>query len=52
MFLVGWAFINVNSLPMANEMCKDLMLANFIVFDGIMTVTLIVETGWLMGHVS
>ena len=53
---VGWAAINVNSLPMVVEMCKGSDIGKFIgtyyTFSmAAQTVTPIVA-GWLMNHVS
>ena len=53
---IGWAFINVNSLPMVVEMCKGSDVGKFTGYYytfsmASQTVTPIVA-GWLMGHVS
>lgn len=53
---IGWAFINVNSLPMVVEMCKGSDVGKFTGYYytfsmASQTITPIVA-GWLMGHIS
>ncbi|MCR5416548.1 MAG: MFS transporter [Pseudobutyrivibrio sp.] len=53
---MGWAFINVNSLPMVVEMCKGSDIGKFTGYYYTFSMTAQIVTpilaGWLMSHIN
>ena len=53
---IGWAFINVNSLPMVLEMCKDSQVGKFTglyyTFSMAAQIATPIVAGWLLENVS
>lgn len=53
---VGWAFINVNSLPMVVEMCKGsdigVFTGYYYTFSMAAQIVTPIVAGWLLSHVS
>ena len=53
---IGWAFINVNSLPMVVEMCKESDIGKFTgyyyTFSMAAQIVTPIVAGWLLSHVG